>query len=276
MIIRVVRGGTEIVVVVKLTIARALAGSLRCSSGSAAAAVALKRPGSKGSTSTDSVAGRSFCVGAGIEIPAAAGRVIAAPDTRLWLPELAMGLLPGAGGTATIAPLDLTDGTSISRLAGAVAQRWQRLDILVLNAATLGSLSPLAAADGKELNQIFTLNVLAQQALLAAFEPLLRQSSRGRVLALSSSVARTPRAYWGAYGASKAALENLVTAFGEELKNISAVRTAIIDPGATRTQMRARAYPGEDAASVKPPEDVATAIVQLLAQDFESTHFIML
>lgn len=181
-----------------------------------------------------------------------------------------------AGGAATIAPLDLVDGTSIARLASAVAQRWQRLDILVLNAATLGSLSPLAAADGKEMNHVFTLNVLAQQALLAAFEPLLRLSPQGRVIALSTSVARTPRAYWGAYGASKAALENLVAVFGEELKNISAVRTAIIDPGATRTQMRARAYPGEDPASVKPPEDVARAIVQLLAQDFESTHYLKL
>ncbi len=225
----------------------------------------------------------ALVTGASRGIGAATAKALAATGVHVILTardakalESVEDAIHAAGGTATIAPLDLTDGTSISRLAGAVAQRWQRLDILVLNAATLGSLSPLAAADGKELNQIFTLNVLAQQALLAAFEPLLRQSSRGRVLALSSSVARTPRAYWGAYGASKAALENLVTAFGEELKNISAVRTAIIDPGATRTQMRARAYPGEDAASVKPPEDVATAIVQLLAQDFESTHFIML
>src|SRR5688500_8974342 len=88
-----------------------------------------------------------------------------------------------AGGSATIAPLDLTDGDSIARLAAAVGGRWEALDILVLNAATLGSLSPVPAIDGKELNKVLTLNVIAQQALIAAFDPLLRKSDRGRVVA---------------------------------------------------------------------------------------------
>ncbi len=108
--------------------------------------------------------------------------------------------------------------------------------------------------------------------MIAAFEPLLRRSAAGRVIALTSSVAATPRAYWGIYGASKSALETLVTAFGEEMRNISPVRTAIVDPGATRTEMRARAYPGEDPATLKPPSDVADAIVALLGQEFASTH----
>ena len=179
-----------------------------------------------------------------------------------------------AGGSATIAPLDLTDGANIARLANAVAERWGKLDILVLNAAMLGTLSPIAAADGKELNSIFTLNVLAQQALIAAFDPLLRRAEGGRVIALTSSVARAPRAYWAAYGASKAALETLLTAYGEEVRNISNIRTAIVDPGATRTEMRARAYPGEDPATVKAPEVVADAIVTLLAEPVESTAFL--
>lgn len=180
------------------------------------------------------------------------------------------------GGSATIAPLDLATGDNVARLSAAIAQRWERLDMLVLNAAMLGTLSPVAAIDTAELNRLFTLNVLAQHAMLAAFEPLLRRADAGRVVALTSSVARTPRAYWGAYGASKAALENLVTAFGEEMRNISNVRTAIVDPGATRTQMRARAYPGEDAATVKSPEVVAQAIVDLLLQPIESTAFVAL
>ena len=179
-----------------------------------------------------------------------------------------------AGGSATIAPLDLTDGANIARLANAVAERWGKLDILLLNAAMLGTLSPIAAADGKELNSIFTLNVLAQQALIAAFDPLLRRAEGGRVIALTSSVARAPRAYWAAYGASKAALETLLTAYGEEVRNISNIRTAIVDPGATRTEMRARAYPGEDPATVKAPEVVADAIVALLAEPVESTAFL--
>jgi NAD(P)-dependent dehydrogenase (short-subunit alcohol dehydrogenase family) len=98
------------------------------------------------------------------------------------------------GGSATIAPLDLTQGDSIARLAAAIAERWQALDTLVLNAATLGSLTPVAAIDGKEFNRVLTLNVLANQALIAGFDPLLRRSASGRVLAVTSSVAAHPRA----------------------------------------------------------------------------------
>jgi short-subunit dehydrogenase len=155
-----------------------------------------------------------------------------------------------AGGSATIAPLDLTATDAIAKLAAAVAGRWEALDLLVLNAATLGSLGAVPAIEPKELSTVLTLNVSAQAALIAAFDPLLRRSKAGKVIALTSSVARQPRAYWGLYGASKAALETLVAAYGDEMAAISRVRTAIVDPGATRTAMRARAYPGEDPASV--------------------------
>jgi NAD(P)-dependent dehydrogenase (short-subunit alcohol dehydrogenase family) len=176
----------------------------------------------------------------------------------------------GAGGSATIAPMDLAESDSIARLAAAATGRWDSLDLLVLGAATLGSLTPVAAIDGKEFNRVLTLNLLAQQALIAAFDPLLRKSRAGRLVALTSSVGRQPRAYWGAYGASKAALETLVLAYGEEVRNMSAVRAAIVDPGATATQMRARAFPGEDPATVKAPAVVAEAIVELLRRDFET------
>ena len=177
-----------------------------------------------------------------------------------------------AGGSATIAPLDLTDGDSIGRLAAAVTERWGKLDMLVLNAAMLGTLAPVPAIDGAELTRVFTLNVIAQQVMIASFDSLLRKSEAGRLVALTSSVGNQPRAFWGAYGASKAALENLVTSYGEEVKNLSAVRTAIVDPGRTRTKMRAAAYPGEDPATVKEPSVVADAIVGLLQSDFETAH----
>ena len=177
-----------------------------------------------------------------------------------------------AGGNATIAPLDLTDGDSIGRLAAAVTERWGKLDILVLNAAMLGTLAPVPAIDGAELTRVFTLNVIAQQVMIASFDALLRKSDAGRLIALTSSVGNQPRAFWGAYGASKAALENLVTSYGEEVKNLSAVRTAIVDPGRTRTKMRAAAYPGEDPATVKEPAVVANTIVGLLQRDFQSAH----
>jgi NAD(P)-dependent dehydrogenase (short-subunit alcohol dehydrogenase family) len=175
-----------------------------------------------------------------------------------------------AGGSATIAPLDLTDGDSIARLATAVGQRWQALDVLVLNAAMLGTLAPVPAIDAKEFGRLLTLNVAAQQALIAAFDPMLRRSETARLVAITSSVAQRPRAYWGAYGASKAALETLVLAYADEVRNTSAVRCAIVNPGPTRTVMRARAYPGEDAATLKPPEAVAEALAGLLRSGFET------
>ena len=177
-----------------------------------------------------------------------------------------------AGGSATIAPLDLIDGESIGRLAQAISGRWKALDILVLNAATLGSLASVPAIDAKEFARLLMLNIAAPQALIAAFDPMLRASADARVIALTSSVGATPRAYWGAYGASKAALETLVGAYGEEMKNISVIRTHIVDPGATRTAMRARAFPGEDPATLKGPETVARAIYDLVLSDAQNGH----
>ncbi len=178
-----------------------------------------------------------------------------------------------AGGTATIAPIDLTESDSIARFATALMGRWETLDILVLNAAMLGTLSATAAIDAKELAKVLTLNVSAQIALLAAFDEMLRKSDHGRIVGLTSSVARGPRAYWGAYGASKAAFEVLLTSYGLEVANISNIRTAIVDPGATRTAMRARAYPGEDPASVKDPALIGDRIAALLIEDFEAGYF---
>jgi NAD(P)-dependent dehydrogenase (short-subunit alcohol dehydrogenase family) len=173
-----------------------------------------------------------------------------------------------AGGSATIAPLDLTDGESIGRLSQAVSGRWPALDILVLNAATLGTLAAVPAIDAKEFARQLTLNVAAPQALIAAFDPMLRASADARVIGLSSGVAAAnPRAYWGAYGASKAALDVLIAAYGKEVANISAIRTHIVDPGATRTTMRARAYPGEDPATLKTPDVVGRAIADLVVSD---------
>jgi NAD(P)-dependent dehydrogenase (short-subunit alcohol dehydrogenase family) len=172
-----------------------------------------------------------------------------------------------AGGTATIAPLDLTDGESIGKLAGAVAERWQKLDVLVLNAAMLGSLTPVQDIDPKEYSRILSLNLLANQALLAAFDTLLKNAERADVVAVTSSVGAEPRAFWGAYGSSKAALETLLGAYADETEYLGRLRVHIVDPGATRTRMRALAFPGEEPESVKPPEVAARAIVERLTTD---------
>lgn len=177
-----------------------------------------------------------------------------------------------AGGSATIAPLDLSEADGIPRLAGAVAQRWDRLDILVINAAQLPTLSPVTQIDPRQFGTALTVNVLATQALLAAFDPMLKRAAHARVIGLTSSVGKTPRAFWAAYGASKAAFEVLLDCYAAEVERLGDIRVAIVDPGATRTAMRARAYPGEDPASVKPPEEVAARIVALLQQDFPTRH----
>ena len=178
------------------------------------------------------------------------------------------------GGTATIAPADLTEADSVARLAAAIGGRWQALDLLVLNAAMLGTLTPVAQIDGKELNRLLTLNLLAQQALIAGFDPMLRRSAGAGVIALTSGVARRPRAYWGAYAASKAALETLLLAYGEEVANVSKVKVALVNPGPTATEMRAKAYPGEDPATLKTPAAVAEAIVAMLREGYETGHLL--
>lgn len=177
-----------------------------------------------------------------------------------------------AGGHATIAPLDLTEPDAIARLAAAIAQRWQALDMLIINAAVLPQLTSVTDIDPKAFSQALSTNVLATQALLAGFNPMLRKSTDARVIGLTSSVAKQPRAYWGAYAASKAAFEVLLDCYAQETKNISKVRVALVSPGATRTAMRARAYPGEDPATVKAPEVVAERIVTLLGEQFASGH----
>ena len=172
-----------------------------------------------------------------------------------------------AGGSATIAPLDLAKGEDIGKLSAAIGGRWDKLDFLVLNAAMLGNLSPAPHIDPKEYARVINLNLLANQALIAAFDPLLRASDKAEVVALTSSVAATPRAFWGAYGSSKAALESLLGAYADETEHSGRLRVTILDPGATRTRMRALAFPGEEPDTVKPAERVAERLMELLAED---------
>ncbi len=221
----------------------------------------------------------ALVTGASRGIGAATAKALAAAGAHVILTarqvrdlEAVEDAIHAAGGTSTIAPMDLAEGDSIVRLAQAVAQRWDRLDVLVINAAMLPSLTPVTMIDPKQFSTAITLNVLATQALLAAFDPLLKRSKAGKVIGLTSSVGTEPRAFWGAYGATKAAFENLLLSHGHEVGRISETRVAILDPGATRTAMRARAYPGEDPETVKPPEVVAQRIVELVEKGFDNLH----
>ncbi|MEP7222817.1 MAG: SDR family NAD(P)-dependent oxidoreductase [Novosphingobium sp.] len=215
------------------------------------------------------VTGASRGIGAATaEALAAAGAHVILTGRDIKALEAVEERIFAAGGHATIAPVDLTETDGIARLATAIAGRWQALDILVLNAAILPQLSAVTDIDQAAFNKALTVNLLATQALLAAFDTMLRRSADARVIGMTSSVATQPRAFWGAYAASKAAFEVLLDCYAQELRNISKVRVAIVNPGATRTAMRARAYPGEDPASVKPPEMVAERVVSLLGEQF--------
>ncbi len=167
-----------------------------------------------------------------------------------------------AGGKATIMPLNLLDLDKIDVMGPAIAEKFGRLDIVVGNAAMLGSLTPLGHADAKEWQRVMDLNVNANFRLLRTLDPLLRASDAGRVIMVSSSAAQSTRAYWGAYATSKAALEALTKVYAAEVLE-TPMKVNLIDPGATRTAMRAKAFPGEDPAKPKDPEEVVPLFLEL-------------
>lgn len=166
------------------------------------------------------------------------------------------------GGSATLVPLDITDGDGIDRMGAAIYERWKRLDILVGNAARLGVMSPLGHIKPKVWQDVVDINLTANWRLIRAFDPLLRASEAGRAIFVSSGVARAPRAYWGAYGITKAALEHLAQTWAAECAK-SNVRVNLVNPGATRTRMRAEAMPGEDPSQLTTPEEVAPLFVEM-------------
>jgi len=167
---------------------------------------------------------------------------------------------------ATLVPLDLTDGSGIDRLGGAVAERWGRLDVLVGNAGTLGTLAPMGHIRPEVWERVMDLNVTANWRLIRSFDPLLRAAPDGRALFVTSGAARRPIAYWGAYAASKAALEMMVGIYAAEVAK-STVRVNLVDPGTVRTAMRALAMPGEDPMTLPTPESITDVFVDLAAAD---------
>jgi NAD(P)-dependent dehydrogenase (short-subunit alcohol dehydrogenase family) len=167
-----------------------------------------------------------------------------------------------AGGTATLVPLDLRDFAKIDELAAALYQRYGRLDILIGNAAEFGTFSPLGHIDPKEWGEVIDLNLTANWRLIRAMDPLLRAAPHGRAIFVTSGIARDPRAYWGPYAASKAALEILAKTYAAEVASTN-VRANLIGPGVVQTRLRARVFPGEDPMTLPPPESVTGAFLQL-------------
>ena len=167
-----------------------------------------------------------------------------------------------AGSMATLLTLDLKTHDKIDALGPTVYQRWGRLDILVGNAGILGPLSPLGHITADAWNEVIEINLTANWRLIRTLDPLLRRSEAGRAIFVTSGAARSARAYWGPYAVSKAGLEALVKVYANEVES-TPVRANLINPGATRTGMRAKAFPGENPASLKPPEHVVETFVKL-------------
>ena len=215
------------------------------------------------------VTGASRGVGwnAAIALGAAGAHVIAIAKTVGALEELD-DAIKAKGGSATLVPLDLRDLDAIDRLGLSIYERWGKLDGLFGNAALLGLITPVTHLDQKDWNDVMTVNVTANYRLIRSLDPLLRLSDAGRALFMTSSVATSPRPFWGAYATSKAALETLVRTYAAEVAT-TAIRVNLFDPGRLRTQMRAKAAPGEDPATLQHPSIVAPDIVRMLAPDFD-------
>jgi NAD(P)-dependent dehydrogenase (short-subunit alcohol dehydrogenase family) len=211
------------------------------------------------------VTGASRGIGraAAIALGAAGAHVICVARTTGGLEEVDDEIRK-AGGSATLVPFNLKDGAGIDRLGASIFERWGRLDGLLANAGVLGVLTPITHLEPKVFAQLLEINVTANWRLIRSMDPLLRQSEAGRAVFVTSGAARKHTQFWGGYAMSKAALESLALTYAAECENTK-VRVNLFNPGATRTDMRKKAMPGEDPLTLKTPEEVAPRIVELLS-----------
>lgn len=214
------------------------------------------------------VTGASRGLGRGIALALAkeGTHIIATARTQGGLEELDDDIRK-LGGSATLAPADIKDFAAIDRLGAAVYERWGKLDILVGNAGLLGKLTPLPHLDPKNFDEVIAVNVTANYRLIRSFDPLLKSSDAGRAIFVTSGVAQKRSAYWGAYAITKSALEAMVSVYAKECAD-STVRVNCFSPGPTRTDMRAKAMPGEDPMTLPTPEDVGAQAIEMCLPSF--------
>jgi NAD(P)-dependent dehydrogenase (short-subunit alcohol dehydrogenase family) len=204
-----------------------------------------------------------------LELARAGAHVIACARTVGGLEDLD-DAIKAVGGTATLVPFDLADMPAIDRLGASIYERWGKLDILVANAGVLGTISPIGHVEAKVFEKVMEINVTATWRLIRSVEPLLMRSEAGRAVIISSAAAHQCRPFWGPYSASKAAVEALARTWSGETRR-TALRIVSVDPGPTRTAMRAQAMPGEDPESLPHPREVAAAILPLAGPDLTET-----
>jgi NAD(P)-dependent dehydrogenase (short-subunit alcohol dehydrogenase family) len=229
-------------------------------------------------TDTQDLSGRfALITGASRGIGYAAAKALAAQGAHIIaLARTTGGLeelddeIKAAGGTATLIPVDITDDAALDGLAPALLERFGKLDIFVANAGVLGELCPAPDIDRKTWDKVLAVNLTSNWKLTSVLDPLLRQSDAPRVVYVSTGTTTTFKPFWGAYTASKAALEAFAYTYANETQN-TAVRANILNPGATRTGMRAQAMPGEDPQTLPHPDDVAKLVTEMCSPSFTET-----
>jgi len=201
-----------------------------------------------------------------LELAKAGAHVIATARTTGGLEELDDDITK-AGGSCTLVPLDLMSQDGIEKLGGIITERWEKLDILLANAGALGVLTPASQIKSKTWHEVIGVNLMASARMIRAFEPLLLASDAGRAVFISSGAAASRRAFWGPYAASKAALDALVESWANEHVNNPKLRINTVYPGVLRTQMRAKAFPGENPQDVSEPGALWPTIAELVSPE---------
>ena len=197
-----------------------------------------------------------------LALAAAGAQIIATARTQGGLEDLDDEIKALTGKPATLVPLDLAQPDGLDQLGLAIHNRFGRLDLLVHCGAILGPLTPVSHIDLKAWDQTLAINATATFRLIRSTEPLLKAAPSGRAIFLTSGRVARPKAFWGPYGASKAAMEHIVRTWADEMENTS-VRAVLLDPNQMRTSMRAEAMPGEDPMTLPDPSEIGPLIVEL-------------
>jgi NAD(P)-dependent dehydrogenase (short-subunit alcohol dehydrogenase family) len=231
--------------------------------------MSLAKPDLSGRLALVTGASRGIGYQFALQLAEAGAEVIAVARTVGGLEELDDSIKE-KGGKCTLVPLDLKDLEGIDRLGGVIAERWGKLDILMANAGVLGTISPVGHVKAKTFDELMTVNLNSVWRLIRTTDPLLRQSDAGRAILMSSSVAHSARAYWGPYAASKAAIEILGRTWAAETEK-TPLRVNNVNPGATRTHIRAQAMPGEKAENLPTAQETASKIIPLTSPELTQT-----
>jgi len=227
----------------------------------------------KGRVTLVTGASRGIGYQAALALAKAGSHIIATARTQGGLEDLD-DTIKTEGGDCTLVPMDLKNGDGIDQLGKIINDRWGRLDGFFTNAGVLGDTTPAPHTVPKKWDEVMAVNVTANYRFIRSLDPLLRASETGRAVFMTSGVAQTHRAYWGAYAASKAALEAFVSCYAKE-SEITSLKVNLLNPGATRTAMRAKAVPGEDPETLPDPADLAPLIVEMLSPDYAANDTIV-